>query len=62
MTTQKTIFAKSFQPTNAIDQSLTSSKLMKPNFKRLKRKHKLKIRLHSYCGRAWLFLWKRLIF
>ncbi|CAK7336884.1 unnamed protein product [Dovyalis caffra] len=29
-----------FQPTNAIDQSLTSSQLLKPNFQRLKRKHK----------------------
>ncbi|XP_015579669.1 uncharacterized protein LOC8275461 [Ricinus communis] len=29
-----------FQPSNATDQSLTSSQLMKPNFQRLKRKHK----------------------
>ncbi|KAL3570053.1 hypothetical protein D5086_027302 [Populus alba] len=29
-----------FQPTNAINQSPTSSQLLKPNFQRLKRKHK----------------------
>lgn len=41
-----------FQPTNAINQSPTSSQLLKPNFQRLKRKHKWKQGCF-YCGGAW---------